>query len=515
MVSVDDLVISLRIDETSNLGNLQKQLTALVGKKGEKAVAIGLDPGFKRDMDIIKSKMMLLTHIAPGARRQPLIGQARAFFNQLRDATMFKNVLDKMGFAKEDLEDIMVTLGDIGEGLSPIKLSKISNFIKDVQIMLTQSPDLIGDVKSLATRLIKDIPEYIPQQRLQKIFQELGHSVRESGMFVTKLPVQVRDVLKKGVIDWTEETAKKFKEAGGDIEKLVGFITDIGDPIKAFEKAYPGVDLTKLVNITEEFEPYVAATIMAASDKQISILKFVYEYIRDKLGQTKVIGRVTGRQQYDFLVQGWDEIRKRFGGKLGLEQLSDNIKQIIKGTEAIEYEKVLNPEAVKELKERIKMLDHVILLVSSTNQNAPIYLKELEETAKLYGHTFEAWKVNMRRMEEQIDLAPTIKIIAERLRQVIKEEEKQKEEEEKKEEEISDEDKKFLKALEETNEEFKEEVEGIEKLFTGEIGKEDALSKENIGDVLDSLDDIKATTDDTNKEVKKKDNEPPVEKSDV
>ncbi len=63
MPTVDDLVVSVRIDETSNLGKLQKQLEALVGPKGEKAaeLGMGIDPALKRDLTEIKADLMLLT----------------------------------------------------------------------------------------------------------------------------------------------------------------------------------------------------------------------------------------------------------------------------------------------------------------------------------------------------------------------------------------------------------------------------------------------------------------------
>jgi len=76
----------------------------------------------------------------------------------------------------------------------------------------------------------------------------------------------------------------------------------------------------------------------------------------------------------------------------------------------------------------------------------------------------------------------------------------------------ADEDKEFLKALEETEAELRSDIEGVEKETTGKAAEQNALDDDKIDDVFDALSDLKATTDDTNKEVKKKNDEPPIEK---
>lgn len=515
MPTVDDLVISLRIDDTSNLGKLQKQLTALVGPKGDKEIGIGVDAGLKRDMDIIKDRMMMLTHIAPGARKQPLIEQARAFFRQLRDPTMFENIMDKMGYTKDQLEDIVVAIGDIAEGTSPMKLSKISNFLKDVGVMITQSPDLIGEVKSLAAKLLKDIPEYIPQQRLQNIFEELGHSVRESGLFISKLPVEVKDILKNKTKEWVDGVVKDYEASGKSIQDLVEIIQTAEDPIRAFEKAFPGVDLTKLQHLSEKYYPFIAATIKASTEEQIGILRIVYEFIRDQIGQKKVIGQAFGRQQYDFLVKHWDEIRDTFEGA-GLTPLGGKIKEIIKGTEAVEYEKIFDTKAVKEMKERIKILDHSILIIGDYNDNLPIYIRELENYAAEFGHTFEVWKADLRTMEKTVELAPTLNKIAERINAAVEKEQKAKEEQA---EVIGNVDmaKEEFEELQKQSDRTKDALQKLEEFIppsmmgkdTEELRKEEEKQFDELSKLLVGVD---KTTKDTNKKLTEDINDPNVEK---
>jgi len=406
MVSVDDLIVSLRIEDTGNLGKLQKQLTALVGEKGEKAIRLGagIDPTFKRDLLDIKNRMIYLTHIAPGARKEPLIAQARALFNQLSDPVMFKNIQDKMNMTTDQLEDVMSVVSSIVMQVSGMKLSQISNYLKDVQQMTTQSPDLIGDVRTLVARLLRDIPERLFQQRFQKLFELFGESVRETGVWLSKQPEKVQALLKKSVVEWVADLKDKYKEAGEDWDELVNIIKEIEDPYKAIEKIHPGLDLMRLTKVTEELKPTIAAIIEASTEKQVGIIKLIYEFIRDELGQTPVIGKPYGRQRYDFIVSDWVKFADKFEG-LGLELLGGT-REVTEGiSKIVEYEKMLDPKAVQELKQRIDVLDHVILLVSQTNENAEIYIKELEDYAAAQKHTIEIWKGEIRQMEREEGLA--------------------------------------------------------------------------------------------------------------
>jgi len=70
MVNVDDLVISLTIKETGKLGQLKKQLDAIVGKRGQKAPSFNLDPSIKADLNYIKRRIIFLMPTSiPGKMR--------------------------------------------------------------------------------------------------------------------------------------------------------------------------------------------------------------------------------------------------------------------------------------------------------------------------------------------------------------------------------------------------------------------------------------------------------------
>jgi len=115
MPSVDDLVISLRIDEGSNLAKLKKQLDALVGPEGKKEIGVGgTSLQLERTMGWIKDRMVYLTpEVIPG---DPT-GQktmAASMIKQLRDfPAIGAGIVSRTGMPEnypKELERLLLTI---------------------------------------------------------------------------------------------------------------------------------------------------------------------------------------------------------------------------------------------------------------------------------------------------------------------------------------------------------------------------------------------------------------------
>ena len=91
MPTVDDLVVSLRIEDTGNLGKLQKQLSALVGEKGEKKMDLGdISPGIKRELAQIRNELSFIS-----TQTVPEVGNVRDLRESLhRDRKTLERTFD-------------------------------------------------------------------------------------------------------------------------------------------------------------------------------------------------------------------------------------------------------------------------------------------------------------------------------------------------------------------------------------------------------------------------------------
>lgn len=449
MVSVDDLVISLRIDETGDLGKLQKQLTSLVGEKGEKDISLGAGVGFNvgRDIAEIKQDLLLLTSIAPGGRLEPEIRSAQANFRKLMDPTTFKNIIDKVpGIEIPDLEDIMATLHSISEKTSDMTLKQITGFNSRIDLLIRNSATEHQENKSLWTKIIKAIPEHIYQKQIQGIIDAVGgQTIREYRTFKTKEPEKVKKIVSEKDIALIDEIKKTNEERFNELKEIV---KSIPEPFKRFRAAFPLLDITKISDITKineisevtregvettgldvkeitkELKLYAAAMLETSRDQQFQMTKLFYEYIRDVMRKGKtVIGAPVGRKYADFVTNIWELIEKKFKGT-GLEELLRGEIQGIKPGEDpeeyrkktigenvarnVELEKILNQKTVDELKPKIEVQEHTILLVKEFNKNKDEYIKQLKKHAKLYGHSIDVHKINIRVMQELLGLTKSI-----------------------------------------------------------------------------------------------------------
>lgn len=263
MPTVDDLVISLTIKETSRLSDLQNQLEAIVGKKGEKAPIFGIDPSLKADLTFIKRKMSYLVPVvaprsiekekmkAYAASTKLLIqrykGEISDFLSKLPEKEMEKmfnefNVKteDELSKAIEFLfEDFAGEAEDIFKGLAGGEKSKraldaLTNFIKTIR-------EEEGLKVTTLRELIEAFPE--PQERWEKILKKLG--LLSTGQFrIFKLKEEILEGNDK-IEAWLEKNQEGIK----NFEKYFEGKDAVYDPlIKALKDLGYGDDLKAVLD---------------------------------------------------------------------------------------------------------------------------------------------------------------------------------------------------------------------------------------------------------------------------
>jgi len=402
MVTVDDLVISLRIDDTSNLGKLQKQLTALVGPKGEKVVelGVGVDPSLKRDIDIIKGRLEYITQIAPGLDPEKLAMSASALYKNLTDPQMVKNILGKLGVNELWLKDIQEILIGIATGTSEMTLPKINALVVLLEKAIRQSPAAIGDIRTLVTDITEIISEFIRQRQLQEIFKDFGDSVREYYIAMGKSPKEVEEILEK------DEGLKSFilaqEKAVGkeEINKLVAMILKLKDPLVVLAE-FKDIDIVGLTKLPEELEPLAAAYILAMQREQLSVIDIMREYFQNIKKGSKGITQKLDSSSLDFLmtVETWKVILEEFKD-LGLTGLGGKgISELAKYV-GIELEKGTTSNYVREMKDRLEKFNNTIILFLKTNTNLDKHIDTLNKTAEKNESNYAAFAVDLPEMRE-------------------------------------------------------------------------------------------------------------------
>ena len=107
MPTVDDLVISLTIKETGKLGKLQKQLEAIVGKKGQLLPTLQIPPKLTHDIDYIRRRMdYLIPVVSPSSREVTKLKMQASSLEKLIDN--YRNEIRDflLGLKAEDLQKI-------------------------------------------------------------------------------------------------------------------------------------------------------------------------------------------------------------------------------------------------------------------------------------------------------------------------------------------------------------------------------------------------------------------------
>jgi len=161
MVSVDNLVISLRIDETSNLGKLQKQLEALVGPKGELDLKLGdgFDPTIKRDIQFIKDRMLYLVPIVMSMDPIKIRDTSLTILKQLMEIPGLMSQLEaKFAKTPEKMKMMLDWLYKIGSGQVRMT-TRVAGTVSDINSIVFESERLGGRIETTINRIMDSIPE--------------------------------------------------------------------------------------------------------------------------------------------------------------------------------------------------------------------------------------------------------------------------------------------------------------------------------------------------------------------
>lgn len=252
MPTVDDLIISLRIDDTSNLGKLQKQLTALVGPKGDRRLDLGGMGGgiIKTDLNYIKNKLMELSPTILSTDIKELKESARTSLRQLSKRVFQEQLMAKYGISMSKIETWMQFLiNAIKE--DDINTGKLANFVERMADMFKGAARLGGPEKTRVTAIDKALTERFIQDAFVETLERAGKIVREQRQYYEIYPKRVKEYEKK--VD--EIIEEKVKEIGQRVE----YNAKIGQDI---------IELSKKSLSSDEFVEKALLKLMDVDDAE-------------------------------------------------------------------------------------------------------------------------------------------------------------------------------------------------------------------------------------------------------
>ena len=198
MVTVDDLVISLTIKETSKLGRLQKQLDSIVGKKGEKAPTFGLDASVKADLSAIKRRIIFLMPSTIPGKAKP--------YAMAETARIASSILEKdiRAYAKKimpkDQNVLQRTMAEFGVETKDELVDVLEDKIKDWQLRLEevmsrtwvndQAQKFLVSIDDLIHRA--EVPEGWSKVLMTNIDNAVGERNKEIADILKKLGLTVK-----------------------------------------------------------------------------------------------------------------------------------------------------------------------------------------------------------------------------------------------------------------------------------------------------------------------------------
>ena len=273
MVTVDDLVISLTIKETSKLGQLQKQLEAIVGKRGEKAPIVGLDPSLKTDLNYIKQRInYLMPTEIPGTGKPKAMALAAKTASDLIDRNMkkyaekltptregnVKSFAKALGIKEEDLgeflegklEDWQYRLEEIMSGTWSTPSAQ--KFLVRINDLISRKEMDIGQRKMVFESIENSISEF--NVEVAQLLEKLGiFAIPEFSMFKMtdevlkaigdpngQLRLSMADLQKQAGITGNKEAEDAYKKI-----RNIANMPNLTDPLKFIEQAFKSLGISK------------------------------------------------------------------------------------------------------------------------------------------------------------------------------------------------------------------------------------------------------------------------------
>ena len=510
MVSVDDLVISLRIEDTGNLGKLQKQLTALVGEKGDKKMDLGdISPDIKRELSIIRTELSFISsQTVPGIKEVKELSESlyrdRKILQRTFDAAADRLISEKTDAYQKQLDEYGA--GNREELLIRMK-ETLSNFLGMMELgameklpaKVMQNVDAVakeliakekladGDRKTLITKMEKAIGEL--NTMFSKVLTKAG---------LTHLPefnlYQIRE-------SWYRKMGLDKDEMAFDMDTLIGNNKDV---IVEFNKIK---DLISKGNLYD---------FISASLKKLGITPtkemFTVKGIMDEPGLQALARGIFLKSwgtKYG-IPTGFHEVIRKI-----LEGMGTSTKEMYEkgrpdflliNNKLEDLKKIFPPEVAKTLSKLLTFIELKSIL-SEANK---------EQFKKYKDMVGEEYLVGVAALVKSsfLDYFPGIKTAMVNIVSKLKElsPEKFKTEEQLKELSEKRMTRETLESLtKDIDEDKSTQYKGLgdtdKKLDEMEKGQDEAFKK-----MMEEMSDIKSTGEDTNKEVKKKDDEPEVEK---
>ena len=509
MPTVDDLVVSVRIDETSNLGNLQKQLTALVGKKGDKQIDISdLDPGLKRDIALIKDRIVKFTPTV-------LVGEnvKEAALNLAADLRKDENLksvmLQRYNISIDKYESFIEELFNISMGISKMNSDQAKGFIAEMTKFRMISDMIRGDRETLVKKLTRMKLEAGFHEKIVDVFREAGVKL------LSKPPMF--ELTKKSIGKSFDDVIEKHQL--GEPEKfpaLMKIFNENTDSLKAITEAYKYIkgevfDITEITqNMIEndkELRMIIVAQVASALKKSNWMVEQFY-----KAGKSFFTGKKS------FAVKGpayLDTVVHRFSKEaleqLGLEKIvGDDIDKAM--TNALsEFKTVAGKSEVSAelLKRMVKQgYDELYFIVEESTDEAKNAIEEFLQKEEHKDKKVGLYKLLPRAVEKLLGIERNLDDLEKSARASLEEKE---EEDEEKEEEMNE-----VMALLQDLDDISSDIKEIEGESSEEIKKAQLEESRQLEELMKAMGELKEVTDDTNAEVKKEDlnKDPPRESGD-
>lgn len=410
MPSVDDLVISLRIDEGSNLAKLKKQLDTIVSPTtGQILIGMGtgISPQLKVDLREIKAGM---ARLSPTTIPLTQTGQQKW-------AVSLMERMQQMGFSRlaERLRTDVGNIEDLSDNLEMIAKgwtgSKAGLFMSEMDKTLSEITAKGGFRKKALTNLLKRMDEQ--QREIEKVFRDMGMTVlaqvtswKPYQHIQETVDDEVFDIL-KGIAEKSEKhkiAALKLNEYLETVEDKAKFIKDPTQVLKT---------LMEIVGVT--FDPKALRGKIKSPEMEVvsaQMFEFFYKELmaipaesiwgwgKDILGKLGPKRGETERGRIDIAVFG--EIKEQF-----LNLFPQFRDQIDKFKEDINYFE-LKKEAVKGTIDQLigyvdKFGENVHLITKITSDEFVSGLTRLPESVAIIESSMSEFRLMVDDVKDRME----------------------------------------------------------------------------------------------------------------
>jgi len=473
MTSVDDIIVSLRIEDTGNLGKLQKQLTALVGEKGDKQLDLGdLDPDMKRDLALIKDRIVKFTPTV-------LVGGnvKEAALSLATDLRTNKNLTDVM-LQRYDInidkyESFIEELLNIAMGISKMNSDQSKGFIAEMNKFRMIADMTKGPRETMVKNLTRMMLEAGFHEKLVDAFREAGiKMLSKPRMFeLTKKSIGkgFEDVIKEAELEEPEKFAD-LKEIFDENSDMLKAISDAYEYMK--DEIFDITEITQdMIENDEDLRLIIIAQVASAIEKSNWMFEQFYKAGKAFFTSGKAFG-VAGAAELDVVIH---KLSKEIQDELGLEhiigsKIDEATTNFLGEIKTVAGKSEANYEITKRAINQ--GYREMYFFVEEYTDGLKNYIEEFLSKEEHEGIKIGVYKTLGRLIQKLMGIAPDLDEMQKKAEESLKE---TKEAIKK-----ADEDKEFLKALEETEAELRSDIEGVEKETTGKAAEQNALDDDKI-----------------------------------